>query len=252
MDVNTFVEYVFKNRARVTEYKKGHDGTNGLCDCIGLVVGAWRLSGNSWPWTHGSNYTARYLLKDGIQKNAVLHLGDLVFKGFQPGEKGYDLPSRYKSSGDLTDYYHVGVVTAVDPLTITHCTSVRGGIKIDTTRGKWLYSGQFKFLEQGDDNAVIKYVTSPNGAPVNLRKGPGVTYSILARVPVGNQVEELELKDGWVKVRYGEKIGWMMTAYVVSQEPVEQQQGELNLEDIKAGLQSIKVQVDDILSMLGV
>ena len=253
MDANTFVGYVLKNRARVTEYKLGHDGTGGQCDCIGLIVGAWRLAGKSWPWTHGSNYTARYLLADGIQKNAVLHLGDLVFKGRQPGDSGYDLPTRYKSGTDLTDYYHIGVVTSVDPLVITHCTSVKGGIKIDTARGKWYYSGQFKHIEQGDDESVIRYITAANGAPVNLRQGPGTTYAIVTRIPVGTQVEELENKNDWTKIRLNEKLGWVMTKYLAEAAttiPVENV--SLNLTDIKAGLESIKVQVDDILSMLGV
>ena len=108
MDNAQFVEWVEKNAARVHEYKLGCDGSNGKCDCIGLIIGAWRMAGNQWPWTHGSNYTARYLIT-GLGKNQPLRLGDLVFKGKQPGDSGYALPVKYKDSGDLTDYYHVGV-----------------------------------------------------------------------------------------------------------------------------------------------
>ena len=103
-----FVEWVEKNAARVTGYKLGHDGSDGLCDCIGLIIGAWRMAGNKWPWTHGSNYTARYLTKN-LGKDQPLNLGDLVFKGKQPGDSGYHLPDQYKKGTDLTDYYHVGV-----------------------------------------------------------------------------------------------------------------------------------------------
>ena len=36
-----------------------------------------------------------------------------------PGQAGYALPERYKKGPDQRDYYHVGVVTAVEPLEIT-------------------------------------------------------------------------------------------------------------------------------------
>lgn len=76
-----------------------------------------------------------------VSSEKQLNLGDLVFKGRAPGEANYSLPTKYKSSGDLTDYYHVGVVTRLVPFEITHCTGVEGGIKRDSKLGKWAYAG---------------------------------------------------------------------------------------------------------------
>ena len=83
MTAEDFVVWVNKNAARVTEYSNGGDGSNGKCDCIGLIIGAWRLSGNKWPWIHGSNYTARYL-SDNLGPDQPLELGDLVYKMVDP------------------------------------------------------------------------------------------------------------------------------------------------------------------------
>ncbi len=228
-----FVTWIEKNEKRVTKgYKLGHDGHDGWCDCIGLIIGAWRLSGNTWNWTHGSNYTARYLVTD-LGKNQDLHLGDLVFKGHQPGESGYNLPTQYKKGTDLTDYYHVGVVTSVSPLTIAHCTSGskcrvwdnnkkewvnrgEGGIKWDTTRGSWKYSAKFKYLSGSEEPMPdIMYVTSTNGLPVNMRRSASTSADIVTRIPVGSQVNVIgEQANGWTYVSYGAKKGYIMSKFL--------------------------------------
>ena len=84
-------------------------------------------------------------------KTAHLFVGEIVFKARNPGDSSYSLPDRYKSggancTGDLRDYYHVGVVTRVHPLEITHCsTSVDGkSIHRDTVLGRWKFGGRLK------------------------------------------------------------------------------------------------------------
>lgn len=254
-----FVEWVEKNAARVHEYKLGCDGSNGKCDCIGLIIGAWRMSGNRWPWTHGSNYTARYLT-DNLGANQTLRLGDLVFKGRQPGDAGYKLPQQYTKGPDLTDYYHVGVVTSTDPLVITHCTSVPGGIKRDTKRGAWKYSGQFSKLEEGGSPLTdTLYVTSPNGQPVNMRQLANTSSSIVAKVPVGEQVNVLGVTDtGWTHVTWKKYTGWMMSKFLTGEEeqgqqPADGTAGEIGQEEIETliqGLEAIKTQAEKLLALL--
>ena len=215
MTAQEFVVWVKENAARVTEYSNGGDGSGGKCDCIGLVIGAWRLSGNTWSWIHGSNFAARYLT-DNLGKDKPLNLGDLVYKARPPGEPGYDLPERYSEHADMNDYYHVGVVTGTDPLIITHCTSVRGGIKIDTERGKWHYSGQFSKLAKGvQPVGEIMTVWSANGKPVNLRNSFSTAATIIKQVPCGATVEVIEaVNDKWAKVRFLDKTGYMMREYL--------------------------------------
>lgn len=207
MTTSEFIVLVQQNAARVHAYQLGHDGSDGTCDCIGLIIGAWRLGGQEWPWTHGSNYTARYLTRN-LAKDAPLQLGDLVFKGRNPGEKGYALPSRYQNGSDLTDYYHVGNVTSLNPLIITHCTGVPGGIKTDTKRGQWRYSGQFSKLESVMTEKEMM-VIAPSGDTVNLRQGPKKTYHVIEKVKVGEIVTMLTDTDGWAFVRHGGHQGYM-------------------------------------------
>ena len=189
MNSAAFVSWIRQNAARVREYRNGGSGTDGTCDCIGLIIGAWRMSGNKWPWTHGSNYTARYLVR-GLAAGQPLRLGDLVFKAREPGAKGYALPSAYRGHHDKRDYYHVGVVTRTDPLEITHCTSVPGGIKRDTQRGQWTYSGQFNKLEIATEDTMSYQATvyAENGQPVKLRAEPSDKCSSYTNIKVGTKL----------------------------------------------------------------
>ena len=213
MDAAEFVYWVEKNAARVTEYASGGDGSNGKCDCIGLIIGAWRLSGNKWPWVHGSNYTARYLTDD-LGYDRPLRLGDLVYKARKPGEANYDLPDRYRDSGDLLDYYHVGAVTQEEPLQITHCTGVPGGIKRDSKRGAWHYSGQFSKVEYGGGGQVIgkAFVT---GGKLNLRNSYSRAAKVIAQIPDGSEVDVLEIvNEEWDKVTWNGLTGYCMSKYL--------------------------------------
>lgn len=224
-----------RNALRVRRYMLGGDGKDGLCDCIGLSIGAWRLSGAAWPWTHGSNYAARYLT-EGLRTDAPLRVGDWVYKYREPGDQGYALPTRYRGQGDQRDYYHVGIVISTRPLAIWHCTSGRGcqiwdgekwipssngGIKFDSTRGAWRASGHFKLIQedmpmQTGDSARV---TAPNGKTVNLRKRPQKNAPILAAVPVGDAAIITQAEDGgWYGVKWQEHEGYMMAEYLTPAE----------------------------------
>lgn len=227
-----FLDGVDWNSKRIKRYKLGGDGTNGNCDCIGLDIGAIRHEGGVWPWTHGTNYTVRKLLDDGIHVNAVLKVGDVVFKGRQPGQSGYSLPDQYKQSGDLTDYYHVGTVISVNPLTIIHCTSGSncvvwneakqewvkasdGGIKFNNERGNWKYSGWLKMIQKDGEQPVTAKVISPNGGKVNMRKEPKTTAQIVAQLAVGTEVEVLgNTNTGWTRCQYNTKTGYIMSQFL--------------------------------------
>ena len=102
ISLRAFLTGVQENVARIHSYQLGHDGSDGTCDCIGLIIGAIELAGGNWPWTHGSNYAARYRINNlhYVSSASQLSRGDIVFKAKEPGDDGYDLPSRYDSSPD--------------------------------------------------------------------------------------------------------------------------------------------------------
>lgn len=200
-------------------YRLGGDGSDGTCDCIGLVIGAIRRAGGAWTGTHGSNYAARYEMREllPVMDAGELCLGDVVYKARTPGQAGYALPERYKKGPDQRDYYHVGVVTAVEPLEITHCTGP--GIVRDTKLGRWTYRGRLEKVDY-DGTEVVETmaqeakVTAASGSTVKMRSKPSTSDGLYWEVPVGAEVQVAEITGGWAKVRYGDRTGYMMAAFL--------------------------------------
>lgn len=215
-----FLSAVEAIAAEKPAYQLGHDGSDGKCDCIGLIIGSIRRAGGTWTGTHGSNYAARneveYLLP--IDAADDLTVGEAVFKAAMPGGPNYNLPSRYDSGPDRRDYYHVGVVTSVTPLEITHCTGP--GIVRDTKLGKWTHRGWLRKVSQEGGsmpgtNTTTATVTATSGSNVNLRASASTSAALVERVPVGAAVTVLEYGDAWCRVAYDGQAGWMMRRYLL-------------------------------------
>lgn len=234
--VDAFLRAVAEIRSEGPRYRLGGDGSDGTCDCIGLIIGAIRRAGGRWPGTHGSNYAARNVMSKLIRQvdAASLERGWLAFKAHGPMDDGYALPDKYHAggaeyNGDVMDYYHVGVVTSIEPLNITHCTESGGvdGITVDTRQGDWRYAGPCNLVdytdedEKGDDDVEVKkgVVASQDGNPVKLRPTPSTAKPYLAKVPVGTVVEVMQDAQGWAQVRLpGGQVGYMMSQFIAEAE----------------------------------
>ena len=255
ISLSAFLDAIQENVNRITHYQSGGDGRGGGCDCIGLIIGAIRLAGGTWTGTHGSNYAARNEMRT-LGFIVKPFLGEIVYKAKEPGESGYDLPAKYKNSADLLDYYHVGVVTSISPLTITHCTSAsgckirtinsageviwkpsdNGGIKIDTTLGQWRYGGELKLVDYGGDQMDVLYqavVTAVSGRTVNLRANPSEKARVLKSVPVGSVVDVLDNTSdaNWTWISYNGLQGWMMSKFLTVPEEIDIHTELQNLRD---------------------
>ena len=210
------------------EYRSGGSGTDGTCDCIGLIIGAVRRAGGGWNGIHGSNYAARKQMADFAEIKAdSLFVGEIVYKARKPGDNGYSLPDRYKvSRGNLLDYYHVGVVTKVHPLEITHCSTTVNGNSIhrDTALGKWKYGGRLKGIDyrlmEETEMSEVKMQETRNKATVtggrlSLRQAPSKTSDRLAWIPNGTRLDVTGQGDGWCAVTYDSIPGYVMERYLI-------------------------------------
>ena len=234
--LDKFMVCVRENAARVREYESGGDGNGGKCDCIGLIIGALGLAGFRWPGVHGSNWAARNAMSclGFILEESAMFCGEIVYKAKLPGEAGYDLPDKYKGSGDLKDYYHVGVVTCVNPLQITHCTSRNGvgGVYVDNAMGNWRWGGELKYVnyEEGVKPMEPIYqatVHADNDYPVKMRAQASTKADVLAKIPQGTVVDVLGIvgsdEGDWGFILYGDQTGYMMTKFLL---PVNNEAGE--------------------------
>lgn len=219
MTRDEFVSAVLKNAVTVQGYLSGADGRgkDHLCDCIGLIIGAFKILGLNWPGVHGTNWTARNYINGLSTFGTVLELrrGDVVLKAREPGQSGYKLPDAYKDSPDKRDYYHIGVVVNENPFKIVHCTDVPGGIQEDHGKKNWLYKGVLKNIKEGGETVEKALVIAERGNTVNMREQPSKAARVLAQVPVGETVDMLMDGDEWSKIIFNGQGGYMMSNFLV-------------------------------------
>lgn len=205
----------------------GTNDKNGI-DCSGMFVKMYRDQGAKIY--HGSNTIFReYCSETGkITSAKDLQVGMAVFK-CKPWTDA-DRGNRWYGTepGNLS---HIGFVTSVNPLEITHCTSPVA--KTDSTIGKWAYWGKLKDVDYGgspspepgpdpEPTPVTKtmYVYTENGKPVNMRRKPSQQAALVERVPYGASVIWTKNNGkGWAYVKYHGFVGWMMEDFLTEDVP---------------------------------
>ena len=204
----------------------GTNDRNGI-DCSGLWVKCFRDQGAKIY--HGSNTIFRdYCSETGKLTSAdQLQVGMAVFKrkDWTDGDKS----NRWygKEPGNLS---HIGMVTSVNPLVITHATSPV--CTQDKKIGKWAYWGKVKDVdyEDGpspapqpdpDPEPVVEKrmkVYASSGSDVFMRSGPGINYKFIIRILIGTIVTVIGYDGDWSRIRYADRIGWMMSKFLVDPE----------------------------------
>lgn len=195
----------------------------GCVDCSGAFDYAFSLFGIDYP--HGSNAIARNYVSGKMLQISEAKAGMAAFKAKVPGEAGYDLPDKYKTSGDLNDYYHIGLVDE-DPRYVLNAKSEEAGFCRDalTAKNGWDCVAYLKYVDydnepKGDEQmetatATVVLPSGASGSTVNLREGAGKDWAIVAKVPVGSKVQVIEDKGTWCKIDWNGKTGWMMANYL--------------------------------------
>lgn len=220
VSVDKFLEGIDAIEREHPKYEEGHSGDDGFCDCIGLIIGAIRRAGGKWRGLHGSNYAARFEIFGGVEpitSASQLKRGDAVFKYT---DDTTNLPDRYKEggsyyTGDLRDYYHVGVVYSVSPLEIKHCTTNGGDdIVTDTKLGKWSMAGPLTLVDYGGKTLEPWEAFEKGG--VNLRSRPDTKADLVVQIPQGGILNGNVYNDEWIQGEYDGRIGYAMRKFLRS------------------------------------
>ena len=224
VDVKKFLTRVEEIAAEGPGYQHGHSGDDHLCDCIGLIIGAIRRAGGQWRGTHGTNYAARqemkYLRK--IENTGDLKAGEVVYKSYEPGVGGYNLPARYERggdgyTGDMRDYYHIGVVISGNPLRIRHMTTPKP--KMDTAIGKWSWHGWLKKISEGEKPMKVTYQAKVIGGALNMRANMSTDAQRITQIPDGSTVTVTEEFPEWCLVEFEGQTGYVMSKFLAEIRP---------------------------------
>ena len=227
ISVEAYIEGVNSIYIEQPGYQLGHDGSDGTCDCIGMCRGGSERAGATGITNFsGTNLAARKTIKNlaKIKDEKQLSLGDVVLKVRDKDDASMPLPDRYRKGQSDYDpnigeinFTHIGTVTQVNPLRITHMTSPTA--MIDTKLGKWTWFGQLPWIdyeaEQDDEyDPLISTVTAPSGSTVKMRQKPSTLCRLYWDVPVGSEVIDLGSDGTWSAIRWNGKTGYMMTKYL--------------------------------------
>lgn len=205
-------------------YRIGGTGTDGTCDCIGLIIGAInRVQKTVFP-RKSTNYFARYEMATfEAVEDADIVPGMIVYKDLPDTGQ---LNDSYKAggefyNGDPRDHYHAGVVLSTLPLSIVHCTSGGGvnGITYDDDLSNWSHVGNLKIVEFAEDvidmtETIQAIVVTPDGNPVKLRPAPTTEKSYIAKIPNGDTVQVFADAQGWAKVIWQGRAGYCMSKFL--------------------------------------
>ena len=237
----TYAELVKKFIAKVMQIYNSNpkrrepgDGSDGYCDCIGLIIGAIRRLALKWLGIHGSNWAARKetINLQPIKSQSQLQVGDVVYKAVPKGHKNWALPSRYKKggkyyNGDLNDYYHAGVVESTSPFRIRHMSAKMTTDTTVNTYYPWNYFGKLRQLvEAACDMVPIPaspttpapgkqgVLVAPSGSTVNFRRTPSLRGVLLKQIKLGTVVDIVTPGEEWCKVKYDGVEGYMMAKFI--------------------------------------
>lgn len=227
MTVNQFLQNLQDIVDSNPTYREGGTGRDGTCDCVGAIMGAL---GGKFD-LHSSNYFARYQMQslDSLMDESQLHPGSVVYKSRRDTSQlnARYLPGGTHHAGTSLDFYHVGVVTKIAPLEITHCTSSGGvnGFTTDDTINEWSWFGDLllvDYTESVDDapettaTVDLAVVYSEDGEPVRMRSKPTTEgeYNTIAKVPYSAPVRILEQAGEWATVSWNGQRGYMMNKYL--------------------------------------
>ncbi len=78
---------------------------------------------------------------------------------------------------------------------------------------------------------------------ITVRTGAGTDHKIIAMIQVGQNVEVLRTSNGWTQIRLPEeKIGWVLSRFLTSEEPYKQV-----LERLKKSYEKLKTETSPLL-----
>lgn len=208
----------------------------GKVSCAGAFV--WAFQQHGVHISHGSNYMAR---EEAVQLLPIgqvsLVPGMAAFKCHKPGDQGYALPDKYRMggrgcTGDLNDYYHVGLVSEDVTQVLNAQGSATEFVSSPISKG-WTH---VVLLKRVDYDAAPSSTVEPepgepgvsgtavvwaeNGGSVKLRQKTSATCRLYWEVPCGSLVTVRGQASGdWLPVAWNGHIGFMMSKYLRVDEP---------------------------------
>ena len=69
-------------------------------------------------------------------------------------------------------------------------------------------------MNSGEEDTSVKSIKVVSGSRVNFRSGPSTSNSIISTLNYGTEVDYISESNGWAKIKYNGKIGYMSSKYL--------------------------------------
>ena len=156
-----------------------------------------------WYKVKGPDGKTGYMMKDYIYISA----GAKGVVGIVDVKDSLNLRSKASSSGKVIAAYPDGV-----PCILLSESGDWYHVSVDGKAG--YFNADYiekKYMAYSQD---VCTVVNPSGKNVNLRKGPGTSYSVVKSIKSGSYGMIIQEGDGWWKISVGGTVGYMMTDYL--------------------------------------
>lgn len=88
--------------------------------------------------------------------------------------------------------------------------------KVDYKSVQGYMSGEYLTVATTTDAAIGYGKVSAGGSTLNMRSGAGTSYGVVSSLPDGTIVEIVGINNGWYKIQYGGKTGYVSSDYMVT------------------------------------
>ena len=112
-------------------------------------------------------------------------------------------------TGPSTSYTTKFTINKGDTVTVEE--SANGWYKITTKDGKngWASS---KYIQTSQNTVTTIKIVSISS--LNMRSGPSTSYSVIQTLSKNTQVEVISVENGWAKIKYNSKTGYVSNQYL--------------------------------------
>ena len=225
-NMNVFANEVEQIKSSENEYKKITYKTGKSNTKIGKVNSSRGLNVRSTPRVEDGNKL--YVLANGTDVEIIDEKDDwykIKVKNKKSGwvssqyidlnsKSSYVIANRVNfRSGPSTSYSVIGKLSNGDKVEVISTSNGWSKIKYNGKTG--YVSSQYLSSSTAPESTTTttKYV---NTLSLNVRSGPSTSYSVIGKVSEGDKVEVISTSNGWSKIKYNGKTGYVSSQYLSS------------------------------------
>ncbi|MGL4739665.1 MAG: SH3 domain-containing protein [Sarcina sp.] len=220
---SSFVDYVSSKENRDKAWDEALDLHNEIKtnNCVFYMSSILRGMGYDVPDYIGyTTYFSDWLAQNGWHKEYNLNNikpGDIAFSGETHVVMFLSWANKAKGIANVNDEQVVAYNNGLSyQRNIVHGAVDDGYIPGEGNESSYMRTTYYMTRDDNSvasDNLIGQTTINSAIGYLNFRRGNSLDYSVISKIPTGTQVDVLERKGEWYKVKYDGNIGWIYSSY---------------------------------------